>query len=63
MTNTEVLLKLEQERLEKFRQDVQLYSFLKIQQPSLRLRTARVLHSLALRLYPEVETQQAIHRY
>jgi hypothetical protein len=63
MTNTEVLLKLEQQRLEKIRQDIHLHSFLKTQRPSLRLRTARVLHSLALRLYPEVEAQQAAHRY
>jgi hypothetical protein len=63
MHYNEVLFKLEQQRLEKVRQDIQLRSFLKTQHPSLRLRTARVLHSLAVRLYPEVETQQAVHRY
>jgi hypothetical protein len=60
--NTEVLYKLEQERLEKFRQDAYLYSLLNQQKPSLRLRTARALRHLALRLYPEVETQQTLHR-
>jgi hypothetical protein len=55
--NTEVLYKLEQERLEKFRQDAQLYSLLNQQKPSLRLRTAKALYRLALRLYPEVETR------
>jgi hypothetical protein len=61
MTNTEALLKLEQQRLEKFRQEAYLHGFLKIHRPSLRLRTAKVLHRLALRLYPEVETQRALH--
>jgi hypothetical protein len=62
MHYNEVIYKLEQQRLEKIRQDIQLHSFLKTQRPSLRLRTAKVLHSLALRLYPEVETQPTLHR-
>jgi hypothetical protein len=62
MVMNEVFLKLEQQRLEKLRQDVQLYALLKTQRPSLRLRTAKALHTLALRLYPEVETQQTLHR-
>jgi hypothetical protein len=57
MNNTEVLYRLEQARLEKFRQDAYLHSLLKQQRPSLRLRTARALRHLALRLYPEVETR------
>jgi hypothetical protein len=59
----EVVYKLEQQRLEKVRQDVQLHALLRTQRPSLRLRTARTLRALALRLYPEVETQQTLHRY
>jgi hypothetical protein len=61
MNNHEVLYKLEQQRLEKIRQDLYIHALLKTHRPSLRLRTAKVLHSLALRLYPEVETQQALH--
>lgn len=55
MNNTEVLLKLEQERLEKIRQDIHLRHLLNAQRPSLRSRTAQTLHRLALRLYPEIE--------
>lgn len=57
VNNIEVLLKLEQQRLEKLRQDVHLLHLAKAQRPSLRSRTAKTLHRLALRLYPEVELQ------
>jgi hypothetical protein len=64
MTHAEVLLKLEQQRLENFRQDVYIQSLLNSQRPSFRLRLARTLHSLALRLYPEVETRHVLqHRH
>jgi hypothetical protein len=53
----EVLLKLEQQRLEKLRQDAQMYSLIKPQHLSLRLRTARVLKHWAYRLSPELEPE------
>jgi hypothetical protein len=59
--NTEVILQLEQQRLEKLRQDVYLQSLLTSQRPSFRLRLARTLHRLALQLYPEIETQHVLH--
>jgi hypothetical protein len=58
----EVLFKLEQQRLEKLRQDVQLHQLLKSQRPSLKLRTAKTLHRLALRLCPDIETQYTLQQ-
>lgn len=51
----EVLFKLEQQRLEKVRQDVQLRSLIKPQHLSLRLRTAKTLRGWAYQLSPELE--------
>lgn len=63
MTNTEVLYKLEQQRLEKLRHDAQLYHLVNLQRPSLRQKTATTLHRLALRLYPDVERQMTSHTW
>jgi IS5 family transposase len=55
--NTEVLYQLEQQRLEKFRQDAQLRSLIKPQPFSLRLRTAKTLRQWAHQLSPELEPE------
>jgi hypothetical protein len=60
---TDDVYKYNQARLEKFRQDAQLNALLNSLKPSFRLRTATTLHRLALRLYPDIEKQQTIHRY
>lgn len=57
MTHHEVIHKLQQERLEKLRQDAQLRNLIKAHQPSLRLRTAQTLRAWAQRLSPEPETR------
>jgi hypothetical protein len=57
VNNIEVIYQLEQARLTKLRQEVQLRSLIKAQHPSLRLRTAKALERLAYRLSPELELQ------
>jgi hypothetical protein len=57
VNNIEVIYKLEQERLEKLRHEAHLYSLIKPQHISLRLRTARTLKHWAYRLSPELEPE------
>jgi hypothetical protein len=60
MNNTEDLLKLEQARLDKLRQDAQLRGLIKPQPINLRLRTAKVLERWAYRLSPELKLQHQL---
>ena len=60
MNTIDLNYRLTQERLEQFRQDAQLYALLRTQTPSLRLRLAKTLHHLALRLCPEVENRNIL---
>jgi hypothetical protein len=57
MISNEVIYKLEQQRLEKLRQEIQLRSLIKPQPSNLRLRTAKTLRQLAYWLSPELEPE------
>ena len=59
MNNIDLNYRLNQERLETFRQNAQLRSLIKAKPSSLRLRTAQILRGWAYRLSPELETEFA----
>jgi hypothetical protein len=61
MTYNDDIYEYNQARLESFRQEAQLRALLKNQPSPLRQHIAKTLRQLAIRLYPEVETQQTLH--
>ena len=61
VNNIDLLYRLNQDRLETLRQEAQLNALLKSQKTSWKYRTAKTLHQLALRLYPEVESPRVLH--